>query len=234
MWNCTSGARGRRACAGSRRTRRRWTTAGRAPSVAHSARFSSVSASLRLTGSSNIHVDAGGRVVLEAEPDAGRPRRRSAPAAARARRGARCPTATGSAATGRRPPETMTSRSARNSSSSLSREPATPTARVPSKSTRWTCTWVSTVRFGRSIDRVQVGDRRARRACRRAWSAGTSRCRPGAAPLKSSLAGRPRAAAASRKACDRPVRASESDTRSGPPAPWCSEAPRLLSSARRK
>ena len=46
--------------------------------------------------------------------------------------------------------------------------------------------------------------------------------------LKSSLAGRPCAAAASRNACDRPVRASESDTRSGPPTPWCSEAPRVV------
>ena len=36
-------------------------------------------------------------------------------------------------------------------------------------------------------------------------------------PLKSSLAGSPRAAAASRKASDSPVRASESETRSGPP-----------------
>ena len=61
--------RARRACAGSRRTRRRWTTAGRRPG-AHSARFSSVSASLRLTGSSKMQVAAEGGVVLEAEPDA--------------------------------------------------------------------------------------------------------------------------------------------------------------------
>ena len=56
MWNCTSGA------PRSSRVRRKpphsaaLEDSGPAPSVAHSVRFSSVSASLRLTGSSNIQV----------------------------------------------------------------------------------------------------------------------------------------------------------------------------------
>src|SRR3954453_21467640 len=56
MWNCTSGA------SSPSRVRRKpphsatLDDSGPAPSVAHSPRFSSVSASLRLTGSSNIHV----------------------------------------------------------------------------------------------------------------------------------------------------------------------------------
>ena len=59
--------------------------------------------------------------------------------------------------------------------------------------------------------------------------------KPSCSPsLKSSLAGRPIASAASRNAWHMTLRARASLTGSGPPAPWNSLAPRSLSSARLK
>ena len=109
-----------------------------------------VSASLRLTGSSNIHVKPAVGWSWRPMPTPGTSAT-SGTCSSASSSGRPMPDSISSCGDGRRPRETMTSRSARNSSSSLSREPTTPTARVPSKRTRWAWTWVSTVRFGRSI-----------------------------------------------------------------------------------
>ena len=107
--------------------------------------------------------------------------------------------------------------------------PTTPTARSSSNSSDSACTWVSTVRLGRSITGCRYPTAALARAPFRCvtWYQPTPSC---SAPLKSSFAARPVAAAESRNAWASGLRERPSDTESGPPAPWYSSSPRSLSS----